>query len=89
MATGCNELVRCVGENCSDAMDQMACALAECPDEVAAGSSSIEEATALGDCLTPELEMPTNDDCIACAEEFGGTGGGGGAGGGTGGAGGN
>ncbi len=79
---GCNELVRCVGVECQDAADQMTCALAECGPEVnaALASGGIDNATALGECLTPALEMPMGADCQACADEFG-TGGAGGAGG--------
>jgi hypothetical protein len=51
-APGCIELVACVTDECIDAQDQMACALMECPDEVAAGSGSLTEAQALGDCIT-------------------------------------
>ena len=81
-ATGCIELVTCVGKNCQDAENQTTCAGAECPTELQMGSGSIAQAQALGDCLTPVLTAATDGDCKACADEFGtGTGGGGGAGG--------
>ncbi len=85
-AEGCQELVLCVGQNCQDATDQTACAIANCPDEVGAATAagSVAPAQDLGACLTPALENPTMDSCTQCAEMFG-TGGAGGAGGGAGG----
>lgn len=81
-ATGCQELVTCVGRNCQDAENQTTCAGAECPSELQAGSGSIAQAQALGDCLTPVLEGAAagpDGDCKACAELYGsGTGGAGG-----------
>ncbi len=49
-ATGCIDLFRCVQDKCGARIDDPACALSECPDEVSAAMDSIDEANELGEC---------------------------------------